>query len=72
MLCHASVEGLFGFTYMKFRAFLCALNSIHNNTEIMPRCSTHGVDQSLSEGLAGFWRIILNFSVSLTTYAHIG
>ena len=39
VLCHVSVEGLFGFTYVEVRAFpfLCALNGIHNITDLVSK-----------------------------------
>ena len=48
MLCHVSVEGLFVFSYIKVRALLCALNSIQNNTDLMPGGFVLEVDQLLS------------------------
>ena len=56
MLCHASLEGLLGLIYIKVGALLCALNI----TELVPGCFIHGVDQSLSSGLARF-EVDLNF-----------
>ena len=48
LLCHVSVEGVFGFPYIKAQALLCALNGIHNITELMLGCLVLGLDQSLS------------------------
>ena len=48
MLCHVSVEGLFGFPYIKVRLLLCALNGIQNITELLPVCFVLWADQSLS------------------------
>ena len=48
MFCHVSVEELFGLPYIKVRALVCALNGIHNITELMPGYLVLGVDQFLS------------------------
>ena len=47
MLCHMPVERLFGLTYVEVRAFLCALNGIYNNTELVSGDVVLGIDQVL-------------------------
>ena len=48
------MERLFGLTYVEVRAFLCALNSIYNITELMSGDFVLGVDQALSKSLTWF------------------
>ena len=51
MLCHASVERLFDLSYVKVRAFLCALNRIRNIAELVSGCFILGMDQALPSGV---------------------
>ena len=48
------MERLFGLTYVEIRAFLRALDSIYNITELMSGDFVLGVDQALSKSLTWF------------------